>query len=68
LNYGTTMRQSPGVTDTLGLDPVSLQKLYPVWQKQSMDAQTNGMPFPQFNEWVKMYRQGSMQNIAGDQP
>lgn len=63
---GMRSQTTPGIGDTLSLDPVSLQKLYPMWQKQSIEAQSQGQPFPQFNEWVKMYKSGNQ--MMGEAP
>jgi len=30
------------------------QQLYPEYQKQMMEAQMNGQPFPKFEEWKQM--------------
>jgi len=32
------------------------QKLYPIYQKQQIDAQTSGQQLPPFEEWVKQYQ------------
>ena len=32
-----------------------LQKLMPIYQQQSMQAQVNGQPMPQFQEWAQQF-------------
>lgn len=46
------MQQGMGVGNAIGLDPATLQRIYPIWQAQHIDAQVNGSPFPQFNDWL----------------
>lgn len=36
-----------------------MSKLQPIWQQQNMEAQTQGMPFPAFEEWLKSQNQGN---------
>lgn len=50
--------QQAGAGNVLGMNAVQLQKMYPMWQQQSIDAQSQGQPFPQFNEWIQMQQQG----------
>jgi hypothetical protein len=37
------------------IDGVTALKLHPVWQQQYNEAQMNGQPFPQFEEWAQGY-------------
>lgn len=57
--------QAPqGVGNVMGLNPMMAQKMYPMWQQQSIEAQTQGQPFPQFNEWLQMQQSGQMMGTA----
>lgn len=60
---GGQTQQPTGVGNVMGLNAAQLQRLYPMWQQQSIQAQTDGMPFPQFNEWVQTQGQQMMGNM-----
>lgn len=57
---GGQQMPTQGIGNVMGLNPVQLQKMYPVWQQQYTEAQTNGQAFPQFNEWIQMQHGGQM--------
>lgn len=61
---GGQTQQPQGVGNVMGLNPVQLQRMYPMWQQQSIQAQSEGMPFPQFNEWIQMQHGGQMMGEA----
>lgn len=56
--------QPQGVGNVMGMNAMQLQKMYPIWQQQSIEAQSQGQPFPQFNEWIQMQQGGQMVGTA----
>jgi|WetSurMetagenome_2_1015567.scaffolds.fasta_scaffold1579147_2 hypothetical protein len=35
-----------------------IKRLYPMYQKESIEAQSQGKKFPSFEEWSKTYQSG----------
>ena len=51
-------QQQPGATPGplgtgMAQNAANLQRLYPIYQQQAMQAQMQGQPFPSFEQWVQ---------------